>query len=367
MTTPFFDLGRQHRALGQELTDPVSRILLSGCCVMGAEVDALERTIAEVAGSTHAFGVSNGTDALILALTACGIGEGDEVVTTPFTFLSTASAIARTGAIPVFADIDPVTLNLDPAKAEAACTRRTRAILPVHLFGLPCDLAEFVSLARRRSLRLIEDMAQAFGASVSGRPVGVWGDVGCISFYPTKVLGAAGDAGAVVVNDLETASHIQRLRIHGAGSDGLHRDVGGNFRIDAIQAAVLRAKLPHFQDWLHARTRHAKAYQDGLAGTDFVLPADADGRVWSQFCIRHPRRDDVRQYLSALDIATAVYYPVPLHLQPCFANLGCSSGDFPAAEAASREILALPLFPELEDDERDAVIEALRKFDRGVS
>lgn len=362
---PFFDISRQHAQMGPDLTDPVNEILRTGCCVLGPQVEALESSIAATTATLHACGVSNGTDALVLALTACGIGEGDQVVTTPFTFLATASAIARTGAVPVFADIDSSTLNLDPAATESVCNRSVRAILPVHLFGLPCDLPAFVKLARSKGLRLIEDMAQAFGASVDGRPVGSWGDAGCISFYPTKVLGAAGDAGAVVTSDLETASHIQRLRVHGTGADGLHRDVGGNFRIDAIQASVLRAKLPRFPGWLALRERHAAAYLAALAGTDFVMPATADGRVWSQFCIRHPRRDDVRQYLMAKGIATAVYYPVPLHLQPCFSGLGGRSGQFPNAEAASREILALPLFPELRDDERDAVIEALLAFDRG--
>ncbi len=362
---PFFDLSRQHAAMGEVLTDPVGKVLLSGCCVLGPEVESLEADIAKVAGTSYAFGVSNGTDALVVALTACGIGEGDEVVTTPFTFLATASAIARIGATPVFADIDPVTLNIDPASAEAACTRRTRALLPVHLFGLPCDLESFVRIARSKGIRLVEDMAQALGAIRSGRPVGSWGDAGCVSFYPTKVLGAAGDAGAIATSDLEIGSHVRRLRVHGTGADGLHRDLGGNFRIDAIQAAVLRAKMPLFQGWLQARARHANAYQDGLAGTDFVLPADSPGRVWSQFCIRHPRRGDVRQFLLTRGIATAIYYPVPLHLQPCFADLGYRSGDFPNAELASREILALPLFPELRDDERDATIQALLEFDRG--
>lgn len=362
---PFFDLARQHAAMGKALTDPVGKVLVSGCCVLGPEVQSLESDIAEVCGAPYAFGVSNGTDALVVALTACGVGEGDEVVTTPFTFLATASAIARIGATPVFADIDPATLNIDPAAAESACSRRTRALLPVHLFGLPCDLESFVRIARSKGLRLVEDMAQAFGAIRSGRPVGSWGDAGCMSFYPTKVLGAAGDAGAIATNDLEIASHVQRLRVHGTGADGLHRDLGGNFRIDAIQAAVLRAKMPLFQGWLQARSRHAKAYQEALAGTDFALPADSPGRVWSQFCIRHPRRGDVRQFLLAKGIATAIYYPVPLHLQPCFSGLGYRSGDFPNAELASREILALPLFPELGDDERDSTIQALLEFDRG--
>lgn len=362
---PFFDLERQHRAMGPDLTDPVAKLLLSGCCVLGPEVEALEAEIGRITRTGHAFGVSNGTDSLTLALTACRIGPGDEVVTTPFSFLSTASAIARVGAVPVFADIDPTTLNLDPAAAESACRRSTRALLPVHLFGLACDLPALTKIAQSRGLFLVEDMAQAFGASCQGTPVGAWGDAGCISFYPSKVLGAAGDAGALVTNDQEIATHVRRLRVHGTGSDGTHCDLGGNFRIDAIQAAVLRIKMSRLDGWLRSRARHADAYIEGLAGTDFVLPADQPGRIWSQFCIRHPRRDELRQFLLAHKIATAVYYSLPLHLQPCFANLGYRAGDFPNAEAASREILALPLFPELLDAERESVIEALRKFDRG--
>lgn len=362
---PFFDLSRQHVALGTSLTDPVAKILLSGCCVLGEEVELLESEIARVAGTSFAFGVSNGTDALVLALQACGIGAGDEVVTSPFTFLSSASAIARTGATPVFADIQRESLCLDPRSTESVCRRRTRAILPVHLFGLPCDLESFVDLAHGRGLRLVEDMAQAYGAHRSGRPVGSWGDAGCVSFYPTKPLGAAGDAGAVATDDLEIATHVKRLRVHGTGIDGLHRDIGGNFRIDAIQAAVLRAKSPLLPQWLAARERHAEAYLQALDGTDFVLPPRAPGRIWSQFCIRHPRRDELRRFLLDRGIATVVYYPVPLHLQPCFSDLGYRCGDLPEAEAASREILALPLFPELRDDERDAVIEALLRFDKG--
>jgi dTDP-4-amino-4,6-dideoxygalactose transaminase len=362
---PVFDLSRQHREMGPLLTESVNRILLSGQCVLGPEVQALESSLAARTGTDHAFGVSNGTDALALALMACRIGPGDEVVTTPFSFLATASAIARVGGVPVFADIDPVTLNLDPAAAEAACGRSTRALLPVHLFGLPCDLPALRGLARAKGLRLIEDMAQAFGARCEGIPVGSWGDAGCLSFYPTKVLGAAGDAGAVVTSDLEIASHLQRLRVHGTRADGLHCDLGGNFRLDAIQAAVLRAKLPRLDGWLQARAHHASLYLEGLAGTDFVLPMDADGRVWSQFVLRHPRRDEVRRFLLSKNIATAVYYPVPLHRQPCFSDRGHQPGSFPQAEAAAREVFALPLFPELRDDERNRVIEALREFDRG--
>ncbi len=362
---PVFELSRQHATLGSDLTDSVNAVLLAGRCVLGPAVEALEAALAARLGCEAVVGVSSGTDALVMALTACRVGPGDEVVTTPFSFWATASAIARVGARPVFADIDPSSLNLDPAAAAAACTRATRALLPVHLFGLPADLPAFRDLAHARGLALVEDAAQAFGAVRDGCPVGTWGEAGCFSFYPTKVLGAAGDAGAVATSDPEIAAHLRRLRVHGTGSDGCHRDLGGNFRMDTVQAAVLKAKLPRLDDWLSARARHARLYREALAGTDFVTPPDVPGRVWSQFAVRHPRRDALRAHLQKQGIETAVHYPVPLHLQPCLAHLGLRTGSLPHAEAAAREILALPLFPELRDDERDRVIEALRDFDRG--
>jgi dTDP-4-amino-4,6-dideoxygalactose transaminase len=332
-------------------------------------VESLEEDLAARCGTRRAVGVSSGTDALISALLALGVGPGDEVVTSPFSFVATAQAIARTGARPVFADIDATTMNLDPKAAEAACGPRTRAILPVHLFGLVADMEAFEKIARSRGLALVEDAAQAFTASRAGRLAGSWGAAGCHSFYPTKVLGAAGDAGAVTTSDPDLAERVSRLRVHGAGPDGLHREVGGNFRMAAVQAAILAAKLPLLDGFLSQRRGHAIAYREALAGTDCVLPCeDSHGqRVWSQFCARHPRRDDLGAHLSSRAIGTGVYYRMPLHLEPCFSYLRHQAGDFPNAERAAREVLALPIFPELRRDERDRVIEAVLEFEGGAS
>jgi dTDP-4-amino-4,6-dideoxygalactose transaminase len=366
---PFFDLSRQHAAMGKRLTEPVATLLATGSCVLGPAVESLEEDMAARCGTRWAVGVSSGTDALFAALTGLGIGPGDEVVTTPFTFVATAQAIVRTGARPVFADIDDATMNLDPKAAEAVCGPRTKAILPVHLFGLVADMATFEAIARSRALLLVEDAAQAFTASRLGRRAGSWGTAGCHSFYPTKVLGAAGDAGTVSTSDPELAKRVSRLRVHGAGSDGLHREVGGNFRMDAIQAAILAAKLPLLDGFLSDRRAHATAYREALAGTDGALTfEDSHGqRVWSQFCLRHPRRDELRAHLSARGIGTGVYYRLPLHLEPCFSYLGHRAGDFPNAERAAREVLALPVFPELRTDERDRVIGALLEYEGDAS
>ncbi|HXP91223.1 MAG TPA: DegT/DnrJ/EryC1/StrS family aminotransferase [Fibrobacteria bacterium] len=366
---PFFDLSRQHAAMGKCLTEPVATLLASGSCVLGPVVESLEEDIAVRCGARWGIGLSSGTDSLLATLAALGIGLGDEVVTTPFSFVATAQAVARTGARPVFADIDDATMDMDPRAAEAACGPRTKAILPVHLFGLVAEMDVFEEIARSRELALVEDAAQAFAASRLGRMAGSWGTAGCHSFYPTKVLGAGGDAGAVTTSDPDLAERVSRLRAHGEAPDGLHREMGGNFRMDAVQAAILAAKLPLLEGFLSARRGHATAYLEALAGTDSVLPSeDPHGRrVWSQFCIRHPRRDDLRAHLSSRGIGTGVYYRLPLHLEPCFSHLGDRVGDFPNAERAAREILALPIFPELRTDERDRVIEAVLEFEGGAT
>ena len=365
---PFFDLSRQHAAMGGDLTEPVTTLLRSGTCVLGPAVQAFEADLALRCGTTHAIGVSSGTDALLAALLALDIGPGDEVVTTPFTFVATAQAIVRAGARPVFADIDKNTLNLDPTAADAACGPRTKAILPVHLFGLMADMEALGRVAESRGLALMEDAAQAFGAQRSGKCAGSWGVAGCHSFYPTKVLGAAGDAGAITTTDPRLAERLRQLRVHGAAPDGSHREVGGNFRLDALQACVLSAKLPLLDSFLARRREHANAYLQAFAGIDFLLPSeDPFGqRVWSQFCLRHPRRGALREHLAARGIGTGVYYPVPLHLEPCFSSLGYGRGDFPHAHRAASEILALPVFPELRTDERDRVIDAVLEFHRGA-
>jgi len=365
---PFFDLARQHAQLGESLTDPVDNLLLSGNCVLGPAVARLEEELASWSGTARSVGVSSGTDALQAVLLALGIGPGDEVVTTPFTFVATAQAIVRCGAKPVFADIDPASLNLDPIAAEAACGPRTRAILAVHLFGLMSDVESLAAIARRRGIHLVEDAAQAFGASRSGRFAGSWGVAGCHSFYPTKVLGAAGDAGAVCASDPDLVAKIRQIRTHGADPSGSHRFVGGNFRMDALQALILQAKLPGLPRRLQARREHSAAYGEALGATEAKLPSEdpAGERVWSQYCLRHAKRDALRSHLASAGIGTGIYYATPLHLEPCFSFLGHSEGSFPIAEGAAREILALPLFPELREDERARTIQAVLDFERGA-
>jgi dTDP-4-amino-4,6-dideoxygalactose transaminase len=364
---PFFDLSRQHAELGRSLTDPVQELLLSGDCVLGPSVGKLEQAVAAHSGTAFAVGLSSGTDALLAVLMSLGVGPGDEVVTTPFTFAATAQAIARLGAVPVFADIDPRTLNLDPESAEAACGPRTRAILAVHLFGLLAEVERLSEICAARGIHLVEDAAQAFGASRSGRAAGSWGIAGCHSFYPTKVLGAAGDAGAACTSDPSLADRIRRIRVHGTDASGTHGVLGGNFRLDSLQARILLSKLPGLDARLAARRRNAREYLEALAGSGLELPAeDPRGvRVWSQFCVRHPRRDALRAHLREQGVGTAVYYPRPLHREPCFAGSRVPAGGLPAADAAAREILALPVFPELRDDERERTIEAVLSFPGG--
>ncbi len=343
-----------------ELSAAFSRVLTSRQFILGAEVSAFEAELGHYLGSAHAIGVSSGTDALIAALLALDIGPGDEVVTTPFTFIATAEAIARVGARPVFADVDPVTLNLDPARVVR--TPSTRAVLPVHLFGHP---AELIGL----ELPIIEDAAQAIGARAAGRRVGTLGRLGCFSFFPTKPLGALGDGGAVVTADGVLAERIRRLRQHGSADKHLYVELGGNFRLDALQAAFLRVKLPRLEAWLEARRAVALAYSRELAGIDELgLPATRQGTApaWAHYVVRvrDGRRDALAQHLDALGIATAVYYPRPLHLQPVFAQLGYARGDFPQAERAADEVLALPLFPGLTAEQQGRVVEAVRGFFR---
>lgn len=360
---PFFDLAAQHAALAPELSDAVLGVVASGRCVLGEPVERFERELGTLCGGT-AVGLSNGSDALMLLLQAIGVGPGDAVLTTPFTFFATAGAVARLGARPVFADVDPATWNLSPESAARTFgTERPRAAVAVHLFGRLADMGGL--RAALPGIPLLEDAAHALGArDAAGRPAGSLGDGAAFSFYPTKNLGAAGDAGAVVVGDPGVADRIRRLRNHGALRKGEHLEAGGNFRLDAVQAAVLSAKLPHLPRWLAARERLAERYRQALCGTDFVLPAPG-AQVWNQFCVLHPRRDALASHLARRGIGHEIYYPRPLHLQPCFASLGGAPGDFPVAEDLSRRILALPLYPELPEPHLARILDALLSFDRG--
>jgi len=370
LTVPLLDLSAQYRPLRVELLDAVTRVCDSQRFIGGPEVEGLERELAACLGVSHAVGVSSGTDALLIALMALEVGSGDEVITSTYSFFATAGAIARVGAHPVLVDIDADTFNIDASAAAAAITSRTRAIIPVHLFGQSADLDPILEAASRGSVAVVEDAAQAIGATYKGRPLGAWGRIGCFSFFPSKNLGAFGDGGLVTCADETLARRLRLLRNHGMEPKYYHHLVGGNFRLDALQAAVLRVKLPHLASWSAARQRNARRYRTLFteAGLDGLvrLPSEAPHRthIYNQFVIRVPDRDGLRAHLERRGIGTAIYYPVPFHLQTCFTDLGYASGAFPMAEAAARESLALPIYAELSGEQQAAVVERIRAFYR---
>ena len=364
---PLLDLRSQYAQTMADVAAAIGRVVASQQFVLGAEVAAFEHEIADWIGGGSALGVSSGTDALLLALMAYGIGPGDEVVTTAFSFFATAGVIARLGARPVFADVRPDTLNLDPVDAAAKVTAATRAIVPVHLYGRCADMAALLEIGREHGIPIIEDAAQAIGAKdAAGRDAGRIGEIGCFSFFPTKNLGAYGDAGLVTTGDPDLAASLRILRVHGAEPKYVHRVIGGNFRIDALQAAVLRVKLPHLAGWTAARRANADRYRALFADAGSLdrisVPGDEPGHVYNQFVIRTPRRDEMRAALEAAGIGTEIYYPVPLHLQACFERLGYEPGDLPAAEAAARDVLALPIYPELTEAQQATVVRAIARF-----
>jgi dTDP-4-amino-4,6-dideoxygalactose transaminase len=376
MKIPLLDLRAQNQPLREDILDALENVVDSQQFILGREVAALEEELAAALGVQHAVAVSSGTDALLLALMTVGIGPGDEVITSTYSFFATAGAIVRLGARPVLVDIDPSTFNMDPDAIQAATTQRTRAILPVHLFGLPADLDPICAVAERAGIPVIEDAAQAIGATYQSRPAGGIGAMGCFSFYPSKNLGAFGDAGLVTTNDPDLAARAKLLRTHGMERRYYHKTIGGNFRMDAIQAAVLRVKLPHLEAWTEGRRRNAERYGQLFqsAGiTDLItLPTEpAQTRhIFNQYVIRTPHRDDLKRHLDERGIGNEIYYPVPFHRQPCFANLGYVDGDFPQAERAARESLAIPIYAELTRDQQativDEVAECLRPHaDRG--
>src|SRR4051794_24915810 len=362
---PLLDVRRQNAPLERELSDAFRRVLASGNYVLGPEVERFEEAAAAVAGARFAVGVSSGTDALLLAFMALGIGPGDEVICPAFTFFATAGCIARVGATPVFADSRPDCCNIDTAAIETLITPRTKAIVPVHLFGQPADMAEILALARRHGLRVVEDAAQSFGAEYGGRPAGALGDCGTVSFYPTKNLGAFGDAGLLLTNDPELAARARVLRNHGAERQYFHSAVGGNFRLDALQAALLTVKLPLLPEYTAVRRRHAAVYDELLGGIpDLHLPVTHPHRthIFNQYTVRAPgRREELRAFLAECGIASAIYYPVPLHRQEGFQNLG-TPPSLPVAEALAGEVLSLPVFPEMTGGEQAAVAGAVRAF-----
>lgn len=369
MRVPLLDLKAQYAALRPEIEAAVQRVFESQQFILGAEVEAFEAEIAAFIGARYAIGVSSGTDALLVILMALGVGPGDDVVTTPFTFFATAGTLHRLGARPVFADIEPDSFNLSPAAVRAALTANTKVILPVHLYGRCADMAGIEAAAAARGIALLEDAAQAIGAfDAHGRAAGTMSAAAAFSFFPTKNLGAAGDAGLVTTMDAELAERIRLLRVHGGERRYFHRMVGGNFRLDALQAAVLRVKLPRLAEWTAARRRNAARYRELIAEAgleEFVrVPEDVPGHVYHQFTIRARDRDALRERLTADGVGCEVYYPLPLHLQECFAGLGYGPGDFPEAEAAAREVLSLPIQPELTVDQQAWVVSRMAAFYR---
>jgi dTDP-4-amino-4,6-dideoxygalactose transaminase len=365
---PFGDLKAHVSALRPQIDAALARVLDSGWFILGPEGEAFERELAAALQARQAVAVANGTEAIQLALEALGLAPGDEVVTSPLTAAFTALAILRAGARPVFADVDPVTLNVSPETVARAITPHTRALLPVHLYGHPVDLDPLLEQARRRGIPLVEDACQAIGAQYKGRPVGVLSGIGALSFYPTKNLGAFGDGGAVVVDDPEVAARLRRLR-NGGQSDRYRHEVAGiNSRLDEMQAALLRVKLGHLAAWTERRRALAARYHEGLAGAGVDLPVEQPyaRAVYHLYVIRHPRRDALAVALKERGIGTLIHYPIPLHLQPAFAALGLRPGDFPVAERAAGEILSIPLFPEMSDGQAEAVIRAIREVAPGL-
>src|SRR3989339_866954 len=358
------DLRRQYESIRDEINGAVLEAIDSQSFVLGPFVESFERGIAKFCCVRHAIGVSSGTDAILLALMACGIKNGDEVITTPFTFFATAGSIARLGAVHVFVDIDPSTYNIDVSKIASALNKKTKAILPVHLYGQCADMAAILEVARANRLMVIEDAAQAIGAVYKGQNAGAMGNIGCFSFYPTKNLGGYGDGGLVITNDDELGKLIKILRVHGSEPKYYHSHIGINGRLDAIQAAILSVKLKYLNDWSESRRWVASYYSEHLGELPIRLPKieSYNTHIFHQYVIATTQRDELIQYLKQQGIETAIYYPVPLHLQRCFEYLGYKEGDLPESEKASRETLALPIFPEITQKEQDYVIGHIKNF-----
>ena len=372
MKVPLLDLTAQYKSIRWQVRTAIDRVCESQVFILGPEVAALEREIASFCGAGHAVGVSSGTDALLVALMAAGLAPGDEVITSPFTFFATGGVIARLGARPVFVDIEAGSFNLDPDEIESKLSPRTKAILPVHLFGRCAAMEPILEIARKHGLTVVEDAAQSIGArDPHGRAAGTIGDMGCFSFFPSKNLGAFGDAGMVVTNDAKLAESLRILRVHGGKPKYYHKQIGGNFRLDALQAAVLRVKLSYLPLWTAARRDNAQRYRELFAGAGLgnqvKVPQDVPGHIYNQFVIRCADRDGLQAFLRMQNVETEIYYPVPLHLQECFANLAYTLGDFPCAEVAAKEVLALPIYPELSPAQQAYVVERIVDFYRQQS
>lgn len=375
MKVPFFDLTRQFEKIRKEITMSLEEVFQAQQFILGPQVAELEAMIARYCDVPFAIGVASGSDALFLALLALGIGPGDEVILPSFTFFATAGAVSRSGAKPVFADIDPATYNIDPEELKKRVSSQTKAIIAVHLYGQCADMDPILELCTSRSIFVIEDAAQALGAVYqpegvsSPRKAGQMGILGCFSFFPTKNLGAFGDAGMIVTDRGELAERLSILRVHGSHPKYYHKWIGINSRLDTIQAAILRAKLPHLERWTEERRRKAKRYEELLGHLFSSLPGAAlpktqyrNRHIYNQYVIRVPRRDQLRAFLQEQGVGTEIYYPVPLHLQQCYAFLHYREGDLPHSERAAKEVLALPIYPELTDEEQDYVVDQIRRF-----
>jgi dTDP-4-amino-4,6-dideoxygalactose transaminase len=374
---PLLDLKSQYATIREEILAAVNRVLDSQQFILGAEVEALEKVLAHYCQCRYAFGVSSGTDALLLSLLALGIGPGDEIITTPYSFFATSGSIVRLGAVPVYVDIDPSTFTIQPDQIESQITKKTRAILPVHLAGQVADMDPIIYLAKKYDLSVIEDACQAIGADYNGKRAGSIGDLGCFSFFPSKNLGGYGDSGLITCNDPELADKVMLLRNHGQRPKYHNSLVGGNFRMDALQAAILRVKFDHLEDWTESRRQHASTYNqmikdkglsislDDLKSREgIVLPAESgQGRhIYHLYMIRTHHRDELQSFLKERGISSEIYYPIPLHLQACFANMGYKSGDYPHSEDAAKESLALPIYPELTNEMISRAVNTIAEF-----
>lgn len=359
---PILDSKRQYATIGSEVEKAVCEVLRSGSYILGPNTKALEQELADYIGCKYTVGLNSGTDALHLALRALDIGAGDEVITVAFTFVATTEAIGVVGATPVFVDIDKDTFNLDPSKLEAAITPRTKAIIPVHLYGQPCDMDPIMEIAKRHNLHVIEDCCQAIGAKYKGQMVGTFGDFGCLSFYPTKNLGGMGDGGLITTNDEKLKDRIIALRNHGGAIRYHHDEIGVNSRLDEIQSAILRVKLPHIDKWNSLRREHAARYNELFAScSDIQTPVELDDTycVYHQYTVKIPNRDEVHKMLQERGIGAMLYYPIPLHLQKVHEHLGVGKGSLPVSESNTDCVISLPMFPELTDEEQVTVAKTL--------
>jgi dTDP-4-amino-4,6-dideoxygalactose transaminase len=364
MQVPLLDLKAQYATIRDDVLKQINDVLDSQRCIGGPKVEELEKKIAEISGCKYAVGMSSGTDALLASLMSLGIGPGDEVITTPFTFFATAGCIARVGAKPIFVDIDPKTYNINPRLIESAITKKTKAIMPVHLYGQMADMDPIMQIAGQSSLAVIEDACQAISAAYKGKQAGSVGTCGCFSFFPSKNLGGIGDGGMVTTNDKELHHQLNLMRNHGSEPKYYHKFIGGNFRLDPIQAAALLVKLPFLDKWSEARRKNASHYNKKFKGSVVGTPGISVDciSIFNQYVIRVPRRDELLKHLQVNQIGCEIYYPVPLHVQECFAYLGYKAGDFPESEKAAAEVLALPIYPELTTAMKDYVVKTILEF-----